>query len=232
LAEVGVRPSDVFGADAILWVEGLTEERSFPLIVEHLLKRPLMGIKIIGVAHTNDLEHKDADRLIDIYLKLSHGSRLIPQTVGFVIDREQRSQAERNLMRKRVTHAGGKIEFTRRRMYENYLLNAGAIAHVLSEADDSREEVVTAEDVEQRLEQIWASGKHVPGGVQVSDEIWVEEVHGARVLADIFNDLTDCRVAYEKTRYGPKLTQWLIENEPDALGQIATLLASMLPAEP
>lgn len=43
LSEVGARLSDVFGADNILWVEGATEELSFPLIVEKVLRKPLQG---------------------------------------------------------------------------------------------------------------------------------------------------------------------------------------------
>ena len=39
LSEVGARLSDVFGADNILWVEGATEEVSFPLIVEKMLRK-------------------------------------------------------------------------------------------------------------------------------------------------------------------------------------------------
>jgi predicted ATPase len=43
LAEVGAKLSDVFGADAILWVEGPTEEECFPLLISAVLKLPLMG---------------------------------------------------------------------------------------------------------------------------------------------------------------------------------------------
>jgi predicted ATP-dependent endonuclease of OLD family len=46
LAEIGVRLSDVFGADNILWVEGPTEERCLPLILNNLAKKPLRGTQI------------------------------------------------------------------------------------------------------------------------------------------------------------------------------------------
>jgi len=49
LAELGVSLSDVFGADSILWVEGPTEERCFPLILEKVAKKPLRGTQIMAL---------------------------------------------------------------------------------------------------------------------------------------------------------------------------------------
>src|SRR5262249_857352 len=36
LAELGVRLSDIFGSESVLWVEGPTEELCFPLLLKHL----------------------------------------------------------------------------------------------------------------------------------------------------------------------------------------------------
>src|SRR5262249_46330835 len=91
LTEVGVRLSDVFGADAILWVEGQTEEQSFPLIVERILHRQLEGVKILGVMQTGDFDKRYADRVIHIYNRLSTAGALVPPAVGYIFDRELRS---------------------------------------------------------------------------------------------------------------------------------------------
>jgi AAA15 family ATPase/GTPase len=55
LAELGVSLSDVFGADNILWVEGPTEERCFPLILEKVAKKPLRGTQILAIKNIGDL---------------------------------------------------------------------------------------------------------------------------------------------------------------------------------
>jgi energy-coupling factor transporter ATP-binding protein EcfA2 len=63
MAELGIRLSDVFGADNILWVEGRTEEECFPIIVETILRRRMMGTVILGVKQTGDLEGRDPKRV-------------------------------------------------------------------------------------------------------------------------------------------------------------------------
>jgi hypothetical protein len=67
LADIGARLSDVFGADSILWVEGQTEEASFPLILNQVAHRSLMGTAIIGIKQTGDLEGRDAKRVFELY---------------------------------------------------------------------------------------------------------------------------------------------------------------------
>src|SRR5260370_17971966 len=129
LSEVGARLSDVFGADNILWVEGATEEVSFPLIVEKVLRKPLQGTKIIGVIQTGDFESRHSRLILQIYDRLSRGSGLIPPAVGFIFDREGRhQQAQEDLIRQ----SQSKAVFLPRRMYENYLLNPLALAAVVS----------------------------------------------------------------------------------------------------
>ena len=53
---------------------------------------------------------------------------------------------------------------------------------------------------------------------------------GARVLAEIFNRLSDTRVAFDKTKHAIRLTEWLIENAPGELRQVADLIQACLVA--
>ena len=112
-----------------MWVEGATEERSFPLIVSHYLRDVFTpGItKILGVTDTSPIDNKNANRVINIYRKLSAGSSLIPPAIGFIFDREDKSLDAI----KRLKETLG-IQFLDRMMYENYLLNPSAIADVIS----------------------------------------------------------------------------------------------------
>jgi hypothetical protein len=70
LAELGARLTEVFGADRILWVEGATEERCFPMIYRALTKQSLGGTQILGVLNTGDFASKDAARILRIYKRV------------------------------------------------------------------------------------------------------------------------------------------------------------------
>jgi predicted ATP-dependent endonuclease of OLD family len=91
LAEVGVRLSDVFGMDKILWVEGPTEEKCYPMIVSKFLKIPLRGTQILAIKNTGDLEGKRAHVIFDIYDRLSGSQSLFPPAIGFIFDKELRT---------------------------------------------------------------------------------------------------------------------------------------------
>ena len=56
----------------------------------------------------------------------------------------------------------------------------------------------------------------------------MQNVHGAKILADIFKDFSECRVEYDKVKYGVALTEWIVENAPDDLAEVAEVIASGL----
>lgn len=80
LAEVGARLSDVFGADNILWVEGKTEELSFPLIRDLARQAgdPATGTIILGVRHTSDFQPRDVRATVELYSRLTTAGTLMP----------------------------------------------------------------------------------------------------------------------------------------------------------
>jgi hypothetical protein len=149
LVELGIRLSDLFGADKILWVEGRTEEKCFPLIVEKLMRLPLMGIEILGIRQTGDLEGRDARKVFEIYRSLTKGASLLPPAVAFILDDEGRDEAAK----RELSHLSGNLaRFLPRRMYENYFLNANAIAETVNLIDTSRPDPLTPDKVSAALE--------------------------------------------------------------------------------
>jgi hypothetical protein len=232
LSEVGARLSDVFGADNILWVEGATEEQCFPLIVEKALQKPLQGTKILGVVQTGDFESKHSRLILQIYDRLSKGSGLIPPAIGFIFDREGRSQQDQQDL---IRRSHDKVVFLPRRMYENYLLNPHAIAAVASQIEGFRDTSVTPEEVERWLQSNHCDRKYYDSDISEAERTgdgWMQNMHGAKILVDIFKDFSECRVEYDKVKYSMALTEWILEHAPADLAEVANMIDSRLKFTP
>lgn len=228
LAELGVSLSDVFGADNILWVEGPTEERCFPLILEKVAKQSLRGTQIVAVQNTGDLYGKRARLIFDIYDKLSGGNSLFPPAIGFIFDREERSEQEIKDLQKRSSNP---VKFLHRRMYENYLLHAEAIAAVINEEDKCRKQPLSSTEVQEWLDKTKQLELYLSNGIQkesFSDSQWFCQVDGANLLKNLFSELSETRVEFSKTKHSFEITKWLIENTSAQLKELADFLQDVL----
>lgn len=228
LMDVGARLSDTFGADAILWVEGQSEELSFPFIAELVAKKPLLGVQILSVIGTSAFEeHKRIDAKIvrAMYTRLSEGAWLVPPAVGFILDREGRTREERAELEK---ESHNRIAFLSRRMFENYLLEAHAIANVICQDVPG---AATSQSVQRYLDDAKDRGLHLTPDAKrnvASGASWENEVHAANLLGNLFDELSEKRLEFRKTDHGVRMARWIAENRPAALGEIAELLAEKL----
>jgi predicted ATPase len=229
LAEVGARLSDVFGADNVLWVEGETEEICFPKILEKLGNRSLMGTAVVGVVHTGDFEGRDAATVLKIYERLTKGKTLLPPAIGFLLDRECRSEQEERELKER---SKGLARFLPRRMFENYLLNSGAVAKVANSIENFRPAPVSPEEVDGIIQEKRTDRRfYCSDRPNVADDRWVYEIDGAKLLKQVFSDLSESRVAFDKIRHSVALAEWLIDNAPDDLAEVKELLLTILDAK-
>jgi predicted ATPase len=226
LAEIGAHLSDVFGADDVLWVEGTTEEMCFPIILREAGLR-LMGTTILGVRSTGDLGTKDATRVFEIYNELTASGSLIPPAIAFILDTECYSQQKLEDIRKL---SKGHAVFLPRRMYENYLLNPTAIAAVASRIDDFREPPVTTEEVQAAIDARRGERRYycTDDPNERAAEMWSRRIDAAGLLKDIFGELSENRVRYDKVKHSTELTRWIIQNSPDDLREVADLLKGVL----
>ena len=225
LAEIGARLSDVFGADDILWVEGQTEEICFPMIMRGVLSKPLLGTAIVGVINTGDLVGKHATRIYEIYKKLSRAAGLMPPAVGFIFDREELTETDRDDLQRR---SGGLVTFLPRRLYENYLLNPKAIAAVINGINGFRETPVEVDEIQKWFDKEGRSDKYSkPSKIEEAEskESWLVSVHGANLLSDLFSAFSEARVSYVKTEHSVRITEWIIEHSPEELEGIADLIS-------
>ena len=235
LDDVGVKLSDVFGADSILWVEGPTEEKCFPLIIEKLLTISLNATFILKVQTTGQLEGKKAESFFAIYNRLSGGKFLMPPAIAFVLDSENKTKKQKEDLQ-RMSELP--IHFLERKMYENYLLCPEAISAVIYcnimkyDEDDSEKE---------RLKQLASQDKistwieknksaYLSSKETVNSENWKKEIDAAKLLENLFNDdeLTEMKVEYRKTTHSYELTEWLIKNKPEFLSEMSDFLQRLL----
>ena len=227
LAEVGARLSDVFGADNILWVEGRTEELCFPKILEGIAGRRLRGTSILAVSNTGELENRDAERVFEMYNRLSSRNSLLPPAIGFIFDSECRSEAQK---RELIHRSRDLLRFLPRRMYENYLLNPRAVAAIANEVDGFRTTPVSPEEVEAAIREAREDSRlGCPSAAEVFRHGWVAGVDGARLLGHVFNRLSETRVCFDKLDHSIRLTEWLIQNSPNDLEEVSNLIVSCLP---
>lgn len=231
LADIGVRLSDVFGMDKILWVEGPTEEKCFPLIIDKTRNQALRGIQILAVKNTGDLEGKKANIIFDVYDKLSGSQSLFLPAIGFIFDRECRSEQEILDLQKRSINP---VRFLNRRMYENYLLHPESIAIVLNDLDDSKESPLTVAEVNAVLHQAMQNKHYFPKHNQdnLQDSEWIlNNIDAAKLLQDLFSTLSETRVEFSKTRDSIRLTECLLEKQPEVFREIANTLDEVLDSD-
>jgi ABC-type cobalamin/Fe3+-siderophores transport system ATPase subunit len=233
LSEIGARLSDVFGADSTLWVEGQTEEACFPLILRES-HRSLMGTAIVGIRQTGDMQTRDRMKVLEMYRKLSEAKTLLPPAIAFVFDQECMSLEEReDLERMRLVT----VRLLPRRMYENYLLEADAVAAVMNDIENFRKQPISGEEVlvlfESKSREAKEKGRQLryfcPKVARVPED-WTRRIDAANLLADVFAELSEHRVTYQKVTHGIAITTWLLERRPQAFDEIVDLLAPLLPS--
>lgn len=190
LASIGARLSDVYGADRILWVEGETEELTFPKIAQQVAKLDLIGVAILKVNATGDFEggrHVRPRMVFETYRNLSNAGSLIPPAIGFVFDKEERTSQEIDSL---TRDASGSVAFLDRRCFENFLLNPQAIAEVLSQTTGHH---INDDDVRQWLEANGNARAYIGPATQLGEgEVlwtsadWLARVNAPKLLRDIF----------------------------------------------
>jgi predicted ATPase len=227
LREIGARLSDVFGADDILWVEGETEEECIPRILSGIAGKSLMGTAIVGIRQTGDFSGRDRKKVLELYRRLSQSNTLLPPALGFIFDQECLSPTEKADLERM---GQGLVHFLPCRMYENYLLLPAAIAAVASSIDGFRENPLSEDEVRRSLEEKRQDLRYFCKGTRKVPADWVTVIDGASVLGDIFREMSESRVEYRKTSHSVALTDWLIQNNPEAFKEIAQLVTALLPA--
>ena len=230
LTEVGVRLSDVFGADNILWVEGPTEEACFPIILQDAINTA--GTSIVSVISTGDLlSKKSKKRIIGIYSKLSESNAILPSTLAFIFDKEKLTDKEIADINR---ESKGFVHFIPRRTYENYLIHPDALASVMNELPTFKEASISQDIVEDWL--VKNGNSFIEGGVtdkevDITKIAWLENVDGANLLSAMYSELSGNMEDYIKTSDSVLLTKWLIQNKEESLTELKEFLIERLKSD-
>jgi hypothetical protein len=218
----------IFFASRVIWVEGITEGKAFPLIIEKYLGPNYVSeVTILPLADTGSLQaKKNARRMFEIYRTLSGAHALVPPIAAIILDSENR---EHRIMADLQKLGMGLLHFLPRRCYENYLLEAEAISAIINEQEDFAGQPITPQQVTRILDKVRASGKFLPqpqtkSPHEMPEEEWLRKVDGARLLEEIFSALSAKLITYQKTVHSISITKWLLQNETGNLRELADLI--------
>lgn len=153
----------------------------------------------------------------EIYSRLSSANALVPPSIAFIFDQEGRSEREIDDLERQN---GGRIFVLQRMMYENYLLDSEAIAAVIN--THLQGEMIYAPQIMRWIEENGASEKYLakPLKDRVGEAGWIENVHAAKLLEDLFSELTEAKLEYRKTTHSVELTNWLLANKTELMREL------------
>lgn len=212
LKELGSSRSDIFGMDAVIWVEGKTDKICFNLVMDKQGGLPA-GVEIIDLVHTGDFNDKKRGALIEqIYARLSGSVGILPSALAFVFDGDLQNDdfAETDTRK-----------FLPRENYESYLIVPGILAEILNrDAADDRPKDHTADSVKQWI--------HDNEGKEYDDLQWLKSVDGAKLLSRIFKDLAGISYKDNKVRYGEEITKRILADNPGHFQEIVDLFKCIL----
>lgn len=121
-----------------------------------------------------------------------------------------------------------KVSFLGGRMFESYLLNAAAITAVANAIDRFTESGVAIDQTDVAAWLSRAQGETKYGRPTKDGQAWNEYGDAAKLLYDLFSHFSGTQVEYSKTTHSVLITDWLVDNSPGDLQEIADLLAGIL----
>jgi predicted ATPase len=220
LIDLGIRLTDLHGCDSVLWVEGETEEAIFPSLLRHFHPAEAEGIAVLSLHSTGDFESKKMKpgKVAEIYRTLSESSFLAPPMVAIALDRESRKKPEIDQIE---SDCSGIAHFLQRPMFEDYLLNASAIAQVIN---DSFGTSVDDDEVNGAIERAKADGTCFLHPKSKTNK----DLHAAKTLQHVFASLGGDGATYRKTEHGPKLANWILKNKPEEFTELKDWFGKIL----
>lgn len=207
LSDLGIRMTDLHAKDRVLWVEGQTEEIVFPALLRAFCPELSAGTNILRVTHASTFESKKMPigEVAKTYERLSQTS-FAPPMVAIVLDRESRKPNEIENITKEYNKL---LQFLPFKMIENFVLHPDAISAVLN----SNQISTTTGAVQDQLSKVTDGNP--------------SEADGAKILKEVFANLSEARLEFRKTTHTPELFEWVIENDPGHLSDLKNFIQGL-----
>lgn len=208
--ELGLRSTDIWHSDKIIWVEGPTEENILPLILETVGIHPeLAGVKVIGLRRASlftSAKPKIKRRIYETVKFITETLTPLPPDYRFLFDLNEKTSGERKRIQE-IAH--GRVIFLDRREIENYLLDPDVIHEVISREMD---EPVSKESFVKKFDSLINSTGNKKLYPERPDTGDIIQVKGSALLEEIYQEYL--RREYNKGRDGVKLTSVIAEKSP------------------
>ncbi|KRA65469.1 hypothetical protein ASD89_18085 [Caulobacter sp. Root656] len=223
--------SDVFAADRVIWVEGPTEELCFPYIYQHQCGPLPKGTVITSVATTGDFNAKRRDREIvyEVYQRLSAAAATLVVAVAFSFDSEKLNESEKTKMQ---ADSKGLLHFLPRRHFECYLVDAAAIAALITNKDPASNGIATRERVEAELGALANERPFVVPQWQgnLRDPAWLASVDAANLIAAVCVNISESRATFNKKDDSLFLVRHILKHKPDDLAPLGDYVRNLVSA--
>ncbi len=226
--------ADVFGANAIVWVEGMTEQLCFPKLLNASSNKNREDVKFVGLKEVGQFDKAklSAKLLWDAYEKLAQADAITPPTIAFCLDREGRKKAEIIEIEKLSKN---KVRFLPRRNYEAYLLHPDAISAVLGSIEFDEKMDLSSTKIS-NLMKFHASEKKLKGSSNwngdLTDAKWLAEVDAANLLQRVFATATASKLEFSKVSHSTALTDWLLVNDSQFLKEVINFVENVVVQKP
>lgn len=236
---LGVEPATFAFANHILWVEGATEEKAVSLILKNAGINNVVVKPTVASAFRQSRKRKqNVSHIFKLHEAVSGTDSVISPKMTILLDREIGKESENeDLIRE---FGEDKFNFIPYAMYENYLLDAQAITHILefTKTTEHYEEKSEETDVEVNVENVknWIAENYKEFLSDKSKDLELDnseclvKLDGAKLLDKLFKCFLGKPFGYEpyKVEYGEKLTQWLLENKPEQLAELKDFLINLI----
>jgi energy-coupling factor transporter ATP-binding protein EcfA2 len=227
LDEIGAQFSDVFGVDAIIWVEGATEAECFPLLTYATRGKPVpSGVSIAVLRSTGDLEGRHARIIAEIYRNMTKPNSILAPAVAVIFDGDKRSTVD---VAAWEAVFGKTVHFLPRYAYENYLLDPDAIAAVLNGLPGFASAPVSPGRVNEWIIENGASAKFKAPNTAVLTKEWLESVDAPKLLDACFQSMSGSTEIFRKPAHSALLTTWLLQNNREHLSELMEFVDRHVP---
>jgi hypothetical protein len=224
LIDLGIRLTDLYGCNHILWVEGETEQSIFPKILEKFFPAKAQSIATLKLFAANDFESKkiSANKISYIYKTLSESNFLAPPSLAITLDRENRREEELSKLEK---DTNGLVKFLPKPMIEDYLLDPDAVLNCIRETINNPiiSSQINIDNVRDCIEKEKLKKENKLGS----------EFHAAKCIKLAFEKITsdfNSPHEYNKITHGTKIAEYILSKNPDHFNELKQWLTSIIDA--